>query len=298
MTPLRISLRPLLSGVILLILLTAGGVSYSTWLAGAAARIGEQPEPDSVVAIPAATSSHSLRVMTYNIHHGAGPDDLVDLDHIAATIRQAAPDIVFLNEVDDNWARSGRINQATHLAASLQMPYVFYAPAFRRPYLFNGRFFLQVARYGNALLSKYPITSARIEQLPVAGFQERRAVVAADIVVGDSRHLHILGTHLGLRQAERARQVEHLLRLARNVRGTSLLMGDFNATPDAEEIKRLSAAWSDPGQTSSPTFPAVRPRKRIDYIFVSDDLTPGISAYDVFPADASDHLPVLVEIRF
>ena len=41
-----------------------------------------------------------LRIITYNIHHGEGIDDVYDLDRIAAVIRDSGADIATLQEVD------------------------------------------------------------------------------------------------------------------------------------------------------------------------------------------------------
>ena len=42
----------------------------------------------------------SLRIMTYNIQHGAGMDDVIDLNRQAKVIGDATPDVVGLQEVD------------------------------------------------------------------------------------------------------------------------------------------------------------------------------------------------------
>ena len=49
-----------------------------------------------------------LRVLTYNIQHGAGADGIVDLERQAEVIQRLKPDLVALQEVDDrtqlpNW---------------------------------------------------------------------------------------------------------------------------------------------------------------------------------------------------
>ena len=57
----------------------------------------------------------SLKIMTYNIRHGAGMDDVVDLDRQANVILDATPDVVGLQEVDSCVKRSGYIPEAAIL---------------------------------------------------------------------------------------------------------------------------------------------------------------------------------------
>ncbi len=46
--------------------------------------------------------------MTYNIHHGEGTDGKLDLERIAALIKQEQADIVALQEVDRSATRTGK----------------------------------------------------------------------------------------------------------------------------------------------------------------------------------------------
>jgi hypothetical protein len=46
-------------------------------------------------------STATWRVASYNIHHGRGMDDRVDLERIAAVLRQLNADVIALQEVDE-----------------------------------------------------------------------------------------------------------------------------------------------------------------------------------------------------
>ncbi len=91
--------------------------------------------------------------------------------------------------------------------------------------------------------------------------------------------------------------------------GTVFCMGDFNSTPDTEQIKKINSLLDDSYSVSK--MPAYGPvgtfnsfdynapmKRRIDYIFVSDDITVlkyGVltDSYDQkFP---SDHQPVVIK---
>ena len=75
--------------------------------------------------IRAEENSSSLKVLCWNIHHGRGADGNVNLERIAAVIREHAPDIVMLQEVDKNCKRTGRIDQPAELARLTGMKQVF-----------------------------------------------------------------------------------------------------------------------------------------------------------------------------
>jgi len=250
-------------------------------------------------ASPAPRAESRLRLATYNIHWGMGADGVHDLERTAAVLKAIDADIVILNEVDVNWRRSGNADQAAYLAAAAGYPHVYFGPALRT-WASGG---LGVSLYGNALLSRYPLQNARTVRLPAGPGREPRAAVAAEVDLYGAT-LTVLGTHLGLNRADRLAQTARLVELAGARSGPVVLMGDFNAQPWAPEIRQLLAAGlvdaydlaGDPGP--GPTFPAANPSARIDYVFVSPDLADRVKAAGPWPADASDHLPVVVDLTW
>jgi hypothetical protein len=74
---------------------------------------------------PMPTKPATLRVMTYNIHHGEGLDGQVDLLRIAQLIQREGADIVALQEVDKGVARTARRDFPAELAALTGMACVF-----------------------------------------------------------------------------------------------------------------------------------------------------------------------------
>ena len=64
-------------------------------------------------AAEAAPGRRSLGVLTFNIHHGAGTDDVLSLERIASVIKNSDADLVGLQEVDRHYsARSNWADQA------------------------------------------------------------------------------------------------------------------------------------------------------------------------------------------
>src|SRR3989440_7000576 len=85
-----------------------------------------------------------LRVMTYNIQHGAGTDQKLNLPRIAEVINREHPDLVGLQEVDRFVERTGRVDEIAELARETRMEYAF---AYNLHY--------QGGQYGVALLSRF-----------------------------------------------------------------------------------------------------------------------------------------------
>src|SRR5512137_2576275 len=65
----------------------------------------------------------TIRVMTWNIHHGEGTDGIVDVDRIARLIVDEKVDIVALQEIDRGVARSKKLDIITELADKTNRTY-------------------------------------------------------------------------------------------------------------------------------------------------------------------------------
>ena len=83
-------------------------------------------------------------------------------------------------------------------------------------------------------------------------------------------------------------------------RPRAILAGDYNAHPEDVTITKLTGsglvdAGAKAGIADEFTYSSGAPHERIDYVFVSPDVTP-VSAR-VLEGTASDHRPVLVVVR-
>lgn len=226
--------------------------------------------------------------MTFNIHHGVGTDARLDLGRIAAVIRSVQPDVVGLQEVDRRYGgRSARADQASWLARALRMSARF------GPALHDG-----VREYGNAVLSARPIRSWDWSPLPTPSSPESRCVLRCRLD-GD---VEVWVTHLSNDSAnDRVEQARTLAGRLRTSTAPTVLVGDFNATPDdpshAELAETLTDAWAtlrpaDPG----PTFSTTNPRLRIDYVLATATITPvRVEVVDV--GVASDHHAVVADLE-
>src|SRR5690606_19457021 len=97
--------------------------------------------------------SITLRILTYNIYHGETTDGRVDMDLFASIINEVKPDLVALQEVDKNAKRTGVIDITKELSKRTGL---------------NGHFVkhrdFQGGEYGNAILSRFPVTDIHVIQ--------------------------------------------------------------------------------------------------------------------------------------
>lgn len=230
-----------------------------------------------------------LRVLCYNIHHGEGTDGRVDLPRLAEVIRRAEPDIVALQEVDDRTNRTGHVDQTAVLAELTGL---------------HGRFGKQLdydgGGYGQAILSRYPLSEVTVQWLPGMPARERRIVASVRVKANDLT-LTFASTHLHHANAEiREQQAEALNQLFTDEHQPVILAGDLNAVPDSRPIAILKRHWhsATEGADEMLTYPATGPERQLDYVlFRPGDQLRVHSVRVIEEPLASDHRPVLVEFR-
>lgn len=238
-------------------------------------------------ASPAA-GTDSLRVVSYNIRHGSGMDDSLNLSRTAATLSALSPHLVGLQEVDERVERSGGVDQADELGAALNMEHAFGA---FMPY--------QGGRYGMAILSRYPIVSVNPLQLPEGN--EPRIALMANVVLPANDTITVINVHFDWVQDDgfRFAQASTLAAVLDTLSHPWILLGDFNDVPESRTLELFRSlgieAAKDAGSTL--TFPADEPNREIDFVFTG----PG-ERWDVLQATAvdervaSDHRPVLAVV--
>ena len=76
-------------------------------------------------------------------------------------------------------------------------------------------------------------------------------------------------------------------------------MGDLNVEPDDVQLKMISSVLKDTADITKDnlyTWPSDIPVKKIDYIFVSQDIK--TDSVNVPTTMASDHLPYIADVSF
>jgi endonuclease/exonuclease/phosphatase family metal-dependent hydrolase len=235
----------------------------------------------------------SLKVMTYNIHHGNPPshaEGFIDLPAIARVINDAAVDLVALQEVDVNTERSGKgIHQAKELARLTGM-YYFFSKAIDH----------QGGDYGVAVLSKFPIIGSLRLPLPLPdGVKgEPRTLAAIKVKVGTKKNIWFASTHLDLKSETRLFQSDLIVKRFAKSKHPLILAGDFNAKPDSREIAFLDKTFTRTCILDcQPTSPNINPRNTIDYImFTHPKKIRSTNTSVIHETYASDHLPVVADL--
>ena len=234
----------------------------------------------------------TIRVLTYNIHHGQGEDGKIDLERIARVIKSVDPDLVALQEIDEDTERSSGVDQAAVLGELTGMHAVF---GEAMPY--DG------GSYGEAVLSRWPIVSFKSHALPYQDGHEPRAALAVRVKPDKGLpELFFVGTHL-CHQSDQTRlwQCGMLNTLFVNSTLPVVLASDLNAMPGSRPMKELlSGGWIDADAVGAqPTAPSSSPRRRIDYVlYRSADPWKVVSIEVLDEPLASDHAPVFVVLAW
>jgi endonuclease/exonuclease/phosphatase family metal-dependent hydrolase len=251
-----------------------------------------------LLAAPAAAHrppDRELRVITFNIHHGADGAEQLDLERVADVIEDSGADVATLQEVDRHWgARSAFADQAAELGRRLDMRAVYAANLDLDP-LEQGE---PRRQYGTAILSRFPIASWQNTLLPRPNNGEQRGLLEAVLKVHGVR-VRVANTHLQHNSAlERTAQAQRIVELLAPAGEPVVLAGDLNAVPDAPELAPLfgmfADAWTRAGSGPGYTIPVEAPDRRIDYVLTS----PSIAARhaEVVATGASDHLPLVADL--
>lgn len=283
--------------------------------------------PQYIVDAPI-RSGQELRVGCFNIAHGRGDiyggsnwdggDGDVKIERcqrIGRLLKAEQLDIVVLNEVDFSSAWSGHMDQARIIAEEAGYPYIV-----EQRNLDMAIPFFSI-RFGNALLSHYPIEDTIFLDYPnrselaepfTGGFKEG---VVSTIQLPRGEAIQVAAVHLyaydgALQGPSGAMLIDHYEKS-----GLPLIaMGDFNTAPrgypqyltdeqgrNALELFIHDGRFSTLPDTREPssddfTFPSEKPERVLDWIIVSNPLR--IRSKKVIPSSLSDHFPVAATVTF
>jgi endonuclease/exonuclease/phosphatase family metal-dependent hydrolase len=264
----------------------------------------------------------TLRVLTLNLWHDNGPWPK-RAERIRAWLDRLDPDVAGFQEV----LRGAQLDQIAELLGP-RLPHRAYV---RASGMRRGD---QELDFGNAVASRWPIRASEEQRLPDRGDGETRAALHVDVEAPFGR-LAFTCTHLHWRFHHgdvRVRQVHALAQavIQRRPKGgfPPVVVGDFNAEPEWDEIRFLTGghavdgrtvyfhdAWRVAGEGSegitwSNRNPfariALEPERRIDYVFVGYPTREGLGLVErcrvvcdeaVDGIHPSDHFGVYAELR-
>jgi endonuclease/exonuclease/phosphatase family metal-dependent hydrolase len=233
-------------------------------------------------------SAEALTVVSYNIRHGAGVDDRIDLPRTAAVLRALAPDLVALQEVDHRVQRSGGVPQADSLGALLGLRAAFGA---FMPY--------QGGEYGLAILSRHPIVRATPVRLPDGN--EPRVALVAEVALPAGDTVVAVNVHFDWVDNDTLRfaQASALTRVLDTLSRPWLILGDFNDEPGSRTLALFATRAREARKPAEGrfTFSSTAPSKEIDFVFAAPTRAwAPATARVVDERVASDHRPVVARV--
>ena len=220
----------------------------------------------------------TLRIATFNIQHGQGPDGLADPGRLANALALLDADVLGLQEVDVGVARSQRLDQVRLAADATGLAGAF-CPVSRVGWR---------GRYGNALLARGAIDETEELALPRSSRGDRRAALLARVAVA-GRTISVATTHLSVRYDDAHPQLEAVLTALARRPEPRLLLADCNmavaaVAPLAERAGMVLAV-------GPPTFPASAPYAQIDHVAAAGLALGPATAPE---SAVSDHRPLVV----
>ncbi len=281
------------------------------------------------------TLPNFLKLVTYNIGYASGEKNnqalrlseqevKSNLDKIAEEVKKLNPDIVCLQEVDFDAARTHRINQFEYLAQALGMPYGAYALTWNKRYL-PWPYWPPSVHYGRmvsgqAVLSRYPIEHQMVLEFSKPSenafwynwFYLDRVAQKVNIRVGYQGivvwNVHLEAFHPKTRESQAVLLAEWV---GLEPNPFKVVMGDFNSVSKTkknlteiekkdledkgEALKKFQEATGLSNAEANAEFlsmPSWNPIKKIDHIFYKPDSWVELASGNVEKVTASDHLPV------
>jgi endonuclease/exonuclease/phosphatase family metal-dependent hydrolase len=240
-----------------------------------------------------------LRVVSYNVHLGDDPAGLAAA--ILADPAVAVGDVFLIQEEEDHFAEER--NRTAQLAEQLDLHWI-YVPARVRV----------EATHGLSILSRFPIETPQVMDLPPTEGFDTRIAIRADIAIGEAR-VPVVDVHLDVRLNITDRILQ-LRPAVIDLPEAVIVAGDYNTNPylwqdgkiplfptaqivDTDQAPILDdymagLGFATPGADAGPTHSVLNLESRLDAIYVRGfATTPATVERDVL---ASDHWPVWVDI--
>ena len=226
-----------------------------------------------------------ITVASYNVHRWTGLNGRArpEPERATAVISEIEADVIALQEV----LRPSEAEDPLDVLCDGLGFHLAFAPTRRH----------RRGELGNAILSRYPMTSISVLDISYSRI-ERRVALAARFE-GPGGGLGVVATHLSLVDRTRHRQVQQLLEHPQLNAGPSVLIGDMNAWRQCKASQNLEDSLKQHNNFDWPaTFPAARPLLALDRIYARKADVISIESHDTRASRrASDHLPVVARIQ-
>jgi endonuclease/exonuclease/phosphatase family metal-dependent hydrolase len=217
----------------------------------------------------------ALRVLSYNVH---GLRD--DRAALVGMGRDLVPDVVIVQEAPRRF-------RWRHKCAALADDMGLVVGAGGLPALGNLLLVSLRLQVHDTWCMRYPLTPGR----------HLRGAAFARCSVRGAGPFTLSGSHLATDPVERPAQAAEWKAALAAIDGPVIAAGDQNEGPGGSAWRMVADGLRAPAGGAL-TFPATLPRRQLDGIFVTEDIS--VNSYDVLDTDqarrASDHLPVVADL--
>ncbi len=230
---------------------------------------------------PGADAPQSVRIASYNIRKAVGLDWRRDPHRIVDVLEEIDADIIVLQEADKRVGTRAGVLPLDRLEDELGY---LMADVSMRP--------LSHGWHGNAILVRQHFADHKAERIDLPTLESRGAVS----VRLREPDLEVIGLHLGLTPGMRLKQMRKMQDLMARRDHPVMLAGDFNEWNAGRLPFEFPATVVSPG----PSFHARRPTSPLDRFVLGAGLR-AVSSHvhhTALAREASDHLPIVVDVAF
>ena len=241
-------------------------------------------------------ASVQFRIASYNTHKCRGIHGTISPERVIRVIEELGADILCLQEIVDARGATGKYDQARQIAEAFPNLNVSFGET--RP--------LHGGRYGNMLMTRFPIAETRTHDI-TKSTREERGVLQCAIEVGANAVVNVFNVHLGTGYMERRRQIEVLIGaeiLAQpDLSGPRIVIGDFNEWTRGLTTRLLQQSFQSDrpirNRRSARTYPGVLPILSLDHCYYEAPLE--MKSTEIWRSRkamiASDHLPLIADFQ-
>lgn len=270
---------------------------------------GNGPDHPGLTCSTQVPSKHgkAVRLFSLNVAHGrrtAAHQALLresttrqNVSEIAKVVRNVSPDLVALQEADGPSAWSGNFDHVATLARHAELNDHYRGD---HNHIDLGFEPFRVSS-GTALLSNWrlqDILSLRFG----TNWRDTKGFVAATVTIPEwhGAELDVVSVHLDfLRPSLRKAQILKMVNALIHRRRPLVILGDLNCCWQLESgslrlFNDMLGLRAYRPEQPTPTFPSSRPRRRLDWILVSEELD--FTEYHTLKTPLSDHLGVVADL--